>query len=124
MSLGQQIRMLRKGRGWRLKDLGEATGISVPYLSDVENGRCQPSGNLLVKIAEVFEVDIDLMARESFQRAHISAGLVQFAREAKLTNEEVLMLARLTYRRQRPQSAAAYRFLWDAIRLTCGGLEG
>ncbi|HXA29288.1 MAG TPA: helix-turn-helix domain-containing protein [Candidatus Angelobacter sp.] len=35
-TLGESIRRYRQRKGWTLKDLAAATGLSVPYLSDLE----------------------------------------------------------------------------------------
>ena len=38
-----QVRKHRRGKGWRLEDLAQATGLSVSYLSAMENGRANIS---------------------------------------------------------------------------------
>jgi CheY-like chemotaxis protein/DNA-binding XRE family transcriptional regulator len=49
--LGRQIRMARTERGWTLKDLSEACGVSVSQLSSVERGSHLPSIESLLAIA-------------------------------------------------------------------------
>jgi CheY-like chemotaxis protein/DNA-binding XRE family transcriptional regulator len=49
--LGKQIRLARTERGWTLKDLSEACGISVSQLSSVERGSHLPSIESLLAIA-------------------------------------------------------------------------
>lgn len=53
--LGRQIRIARTERGWMLKDLSEASGVSVSQLSSVERGAHVPSLESLVAIASALE---------------------------------------------------------------------
>ncbi|MGD9689007.1 MAG: response regulator [Phycisphaerales bacterium] len=55
VELGRQIRLARASRGWTLKDLSEASGISVSQLSSVERGAHLPSMESLVAIAAALE---------------------------------------------------------------------
>ena len=50
-SLGRQIRLSRTERGWTLKELSEASGVSVSQLSAVERGAHLPSLESLLAIA-------------------------------------------------------------------------
>ena len=61
MTLGEQIRTLREERGWTLKQLGELTGYSYQYLSDIERDRQQPSGKFLMALADRFGVQVRLV---------------------------------------------------------------
>ena len=49
--LGRQIRIARTERAWTLKDLSEASGVSVSQLSSIERGAHLPSLESLVTIA-------------------------------------------------------------------------
>lgn len=53
--LGRQIRLARTEKGWTLKDLSEACGISVSQLSSIERGSHLPSLESLVSIAGALE---------------------------------------------------------------------
>jgi CheY-like chemotaxis protein/DNA-binding XRE family transcriptional regulator len=53
--LGRQIRLARTERGWTLKDLSEACGISVSQLSSVERGSHLPSIESLLAIASALD---------------------------------------------------------------------
>jgi len=55
-SLGRQIRVARTERGWTLKELGEASQVSVSQLSSVERGAHLPSLESLVAIAAALDV--------------------------------------------------------------------
>ena len=49
--LGRQVRLSRTRRGWTLKDLSEASGVSVSQLSSIERGAHLPSVESLLSSA-------------------------------------------------------------------------
>jgi transcriptional regulator with XRE-family HTH domain len=51
MNLGDRLREARQGKGWSLRALGEKTGFSASFLSQVELGQSSPSLSSLEKIA-------------------------------------------------------------------------
>lgn len=51
LGLGRHIRMARTERSWTLKDLSEASGVSVSQLSSIERGAHLPSLESLLAIA-------------------------------------------------------------------------
>lgn len=53
--LGRQIRLARTERGWTLKDLSEASGVSVSQLSSIERGAHLPSLESLVAAATAMD---------------------------------------------------------------------
>jgi DNA-binding XRE family transcriptional regulator len=56
------IKVWRKFRGMSQLELAETTGISVPYLSQLENGKRKGSIEVLSKIAGVLRVDLESIA--------------------------------------------------------------
>ncbi len=50
-SIGHTIRLLRQERKLTIKEFGERTGLSSPFLSQVENGRAMPSIVTLHRLA-------------------------------------------------------------------------
>lgn len=54
--LGKHIRLARTGRDWTLKDLSEASGVSVSQLSSIERGAHLPSLESLLVIADALGV--------------------------------------------------------------------
>lgn len=56
--ISEKIRTLRKGKDLTLKDLSEKTGLSVSFLSQVENGSSSLAITSLKKIAEALNVTI------------------------------------------------------------------
>ncbi len=51
LELGRQIRVARTAKGWTLKELSDACGMSVSQLSSIERGAHLPSMESLVGIA-------------------------------------------------------------------------
>ena len=65
MKLHERLRELRSERGLRLKDVAETAGISVPYLSDLERGRTNPSLETLQTLAGAYDITVQI------GRAHV-----------------------------------------------------
>ena len=67
MKLHERLRELRSERGLRLKDIAETAGISVPYLSDLERGRTNPSLDTLQTLAGAYSISVhDLLEGVEF----------------------------------------------------------
>jgi transcriptional regulator with XRE-family HTH domain len=62
-SLGRTLKVLRAERGMDRAELAELSGLSYPYLSEIENGKKQPSTSALSSLAEAFGMKlVDLLA--------------------------------------------------------------
>ncbi len=57
--MGSKIRNLRMGRGWKLGELSEKSGISMAMLSKIENGRVYPTFPTLLRVLKTLEVDLN-----------------------------------------------------------------
>ena len=53
------VRVWRTHRGLSTRELAAATGLSAPYLSEIETGKKEGSIAAMKKIAEALKVDID-----------------------------------------------------------------
>ncbi len=75
-SVGIRIRWLRKKRGLTLKQLGEMAGVSMSYLSQIENGHANTNLATLQKISSSLHVPlIELFTDENnFQASLIRRG--------------------------------------------------
>ena len=58
MTIGKTIRDVRKKKGMKLRELSQKTGISISFLSDIENGRSNPSVKRLKSIANGLETTL------------------------------------------------------------------
>jgi len=62
VQFGEQVRELRRERGWRQLDLAEHAGISENYISDLELGRKEICLRTIDSLAEALDMKIsDLM---------------------------------------------------------------
>ena len=57
--LGLKLRNLRLARGEALRDIAERAGLSVSYLSELEQGKKYPKPDKLLRLAEALEVPYD-----------------------------------------------------------------
>ncbi len=75
MNLGSKLKAVRKARGLSLKELSVATNnqISVSFLSDIENGRSNPSLDRLKAIAGVLGTPIAFFLEDSGSSAFAGA---------------------------------------------------
>ncbi len=67
--LGGKIRGLRRERGLSQVQLAEQLGISASYLNLIEHNRRNLSAPLLIKIAELFSLDLKSLSTEHHARA-------------------------------------------------------
>ena len=57
-AIGRHVRQERLARAWTLAELSAHTGIKVPNLSRLENGKHSPSLGTLVKVADAFGIGV------------------------------------------------------------------
>lgn len=67
VNLGLQLRSARKRSGYTLRELARRLGVSPSFLSQVENGKAQPSVATLYSLAQVLEVSIDHLFEQQEQ---------------------------------------------------------
>ena len=59
--LGARIAALRRAAGWNQAELAEKLRISPSAVGMYEQGRREPSAQMLVELARVFEVSVDYL---------------------------------------------------------------
>ena len=65
---GEKLRTLRHRRGLRLRDLAAQLGFqSHAHLARIERGEKTPSADVILKIAEVFQVSLDQLMRDDLE---------------------------------------------------------
>ena len=90
MQTGQIIRQAREKRRYRLKELAEKSGVSITFLSDIENGRRNPSVETAKKIANVLNVDLKLLLNEE-----VADLINDITKDVKsITNPDIRAIAR------------------------------
>ena len=63
-TLGREIKKVRIDKGWKQKDLRDATGLSQKYLSEIETDRVDPRISIVKRIAQALGVSIDRLTQE------------------------------------------------------------
>jgi XRE family transcriptional regulator, regulator of sulfur utilization len=61
MNLGRTIQELRKSKDLRQEDLAERCGITVSYLSQIENNRKEPLLGTVREIANKLEIPLPIL---------------------------------------------------------------
>ena len=65
MTIAERIRLLRQERKWTQAELAERLGIHQKQVSAYERGVNLPSTEILIKLADIFDVTLDYLAFES-----------------------------------------------------------
>ena len=60
-AVADRIRNARKAKGWRQKDLAEATGIARPNIARLESGRRMPKITTLHRIGQALGVSVEAL---------------------------------------------------------------
>ena len=79
-ALGEFIRSQRRLAGLSLRQVADLARVSNPYLSQVENGKHQPSLRVLLSIADALDISADVLLSE--------AGVMSDAKDAPRTDTE------------------------------------
>jgi len=66
-TLGREIRKARIDKGWKQKELVEASGLSQKYLSEIEADKVDPRWSIVKRIARALDVSLDALGE---MRAH------------------------------------------------------
>ncbi len=71
--LGKRIRAARRKKKLSQNEMAEACGISVPYISDIENGKKCVGIDIFFKIVEALDVSADWLLRaDASQKKHLT----------------------------------------------------
>ena len=65
MAISERIRQLRQERRWTQAELGQRIGVHQKQVSSYERGVNVPSTDVLIKLAEIFDVTLDFLAFEA-----------------------------------------------------------
>ena len=67
MSFAERLQELREDKGISRKDLAASLNITVSALGMYEQGRREPNIDMLIKMADYFDVSIDFLVGRSFK---------------------------------------------------------
>lgn len=65
VKIGHRVKVSRKGENLSQEALAEKCATTSRYLSDIENGKCKPSLDMLAKICVALDVSIDSLLYDS-----------------------------------------------------------
>jgi transcriptional regulator with XRE-family HTH domain len=119
--IGARIRRIREKQGMSLTDLAKNSGVSRGYLHLIEKGENSPTQEKLAAIANTLGVLVaELIGEinEAQDLFDIPLGLQEFAEENDLPSADIVMLSKINYRGQRPQSAQEWKILYSVIKST------
>jgi transcriptional regulator with XRE-family HTH domain len=122
--LGSRVRARRQRRGWTLKDLAHHTGLSVPYLSDIERGNTNPTLETLTTLAAALEATVtDLLGDQPTAAAGrpLSISLQRFVRSDDFSRR-IERLARVADRPAETVRQEVIDFLATAPKRASGDL--
>ena len=112
--LGAKVRALRRQRNMSQVQLAERLGISPSYLNLIEHNRRALPAPLLIKIAEVF--DLDLKALSTEQDARTVADLMEVFGDPSFEQEDVTTAEVRDLAAHAPTAARGVLKLYHAFR--------
>ena len=129
--LGDRIRDIRKKKVMTIKTLSQYTGLSVGYLSTLEQNKTTPTIDNLAKICEVLEVSItDILQMDGFgsviirkeeireeqhPEENMTVGVIDFKKNNKI-------LEYITIRPGKPAKRQEYRHVLDEMGTVLKGI--
>jgi transcriptional regulator with XRE-family HTH domain len=72
--LGQKIKEVRKNNRLTQIEFGNMLGTSSGHISDVENGKKMPGGELLCRLCELFDVDANWLLKHGCESCETCSG--------------------------------------------------
>ena len=73
MSFGAKLKLLRKEKGWSQDELAHHAQIDGRQISRYENDRVVPSVEVIIKVAQAFDVSIDFLLLDKATRRTLNA---------------------------------------------------
>ena len=64
---GEKLRILRLRHGFTMRRLADLLGVRDSYISQMETGDKVPNVAMLLKIADVFTISLDQLARDELE---------------------------------------------------------
>ena len=124
--LAQRLKRLRTAKDMSVADLATASGLSKPYIWQIEDGRRKtPSGVKLLKLASALGTTVGALlgAEEGIsaqELADVSPALQKFVNARGkvhgIRSEDIAMLQGCHYRGKRPSTAEDYELLFLFLR--------
>lgn len=130
MTLADKIKMLREKNNLSVAKLAALSGVSKPYLWQIEGGkRANPTGVVLRKLATALGTTVpELMGAPAGipedALTDLPKALREFTsrrkKECDLSAEDVEMLKHIHYRGKRPRTPSDYELIFTFLRRILG----
>ena len=91
MDIGQKIRELREEAGMKQFELARQLTISPQSVSLYENNHRTPDIEMLVNIADLFDVSLDYMTGRSTYRGLVNKDIIEFEVKNELIRDELIV---------------------------------
>lgn len=96
IELGKHLRSSRKNKGLTLVELSNKSGVSNPYISQIENGKFKPSPDVLKKLSAVLDESyLDLLRAAGYDEIIKVVGPIEAIADFSESNDIALLVARL-----------------------------
>lgn len=132
MSLAENLKRIRHQKQMTQPALAEAAEVSKGYVYMLESGEMtNPSLDILLKIANALDCTLADLSGEpkvvaklaSTTSIEIPESLLRFAKQKrrageKLTEDDLLSLARTQFRGKRPQTTEDWAYLFEFLKRT------
>lgn len=93
--IGNKIYQLRRSINMTQQELADKIGISVTFLSEIENGRKSMSVDTLVKLSKVLHVSLDTIVFGNDAEDDMQKDVISMMSTLPLEyNESILLIAR------------------------------
>lgn len=89
MVFSKKLKELRLSRKWSQTDLCEKIGVRQSMITQYENGSSVPSVEMLITIAEVFDVSIDYLVGASKNKANFESNESDLVRITNLIRPKI-----------------------------------
>jgi transcriptional regulator with XRE-family HTH domain len=94
VELGRLVQQRRHELSLSRRDLAAASGVSYPYVSQIETGDRDPSLKTMRKLAEILELPMDAMASLVSPEEWVTASASAPLRSAELSHDDSVDLYR------------------------------
>lgn len=95
MTVGKRVKEIRKEKKLTLRELSKKVDISISFLSDIENGRSNPSLKRIKDIADALGTSVSVLLGEEEKPDNSSADLSsKDAKNVKTLDEEISRIMR------------------------------
>ena len=64
---GEKLRTLRQRQGYTLRETGERLGVDHTFVSQLELNKRKPNAEMILKIADLFGVDLNILMRDELE---------------------------------------------------------